>query len=373
VNEYLMTIAGHQVDEYRRDSCHLFEYTMSIEELDEYRALMLAGRMVVAWDIFDLSDTAGLEETRGFYNSQVRGEMDRCLRSISVNGAGFLAAPEVTVPEPLTAVGMATKMRERLTRNAVRSEMPRIEINTSLDGEEQQEEIDTRSIGVINDVEDIRRDLSELRRRALEGVPDMDSSDRAWSAQDAIYVEQIRRLQEQMQDAIDKWSPTGLLGAVGDPETRNMVALLLENQARETERVRDFEVQPVEECSPFQNMFDVQPMSNPAGLIFFLDYKADEDDDEDDTQYYAMIRGKGVVRKVGGIVQARRDAEVAGIPIQIARVECVDLKYVWSVMCDWCDGIGRLEDDGFVVECDECGGDGWYKTYIEGEDDGCKR
>ena len=93
------------------------------------------------------------------------------------------------------------------------------------------------------------------------------------------------------QAILTKWEKTGLLEGIGDDRTRQNMAVLLENQAKEL--LREVSAMAAGDVEGFaavafpivrrvfggliaNELVSVQPMSLPSGLIFFLDFtKAD--------------------------------------------------------------------------------------------------
>ena len=96
-----------------------------------------------------------------------------------------------------------------------------------------------------------------------------------------------RDLQKEGAALLNKWSRTGLLEGIDNDVTKNTMAVLLENQARELLResttmaggdVEGFAavafpiVRRVFGQLIANEIVSVQPMSLPSGLIFFLDF-----------------------------------------------------------------------------------------------------
>ena len=96
-----------------------------------------------------------------------------------------------------------------------------------------------------------------------------------------------RDLQKEGAALLNKWSRTGLLEGIENDVTKNTMAVLLENQARELLResttmaggdVEGFAavafpiVRRVFGQLIANEIVSVQPMSLPSGLIFFLDF-----------------------------------------------------------------------------------------------------
>jgi len=101
-----------------------------------------------------------------------------------------------------------------------------------------------------------------------------------------------RDLQAEGAALMEKWEATGLLEGLGSENTKNGMALLLENQAKELLReassmaggdVEGFAavafpiVRRVFGGLIANDLVSVQPMSLPSGLIFFLDFTAEAD------------------------------------------------------------------------------------------------
>ena len=143
-----------------------------------------------------------------------------------------------------------------------------------------------------------------------------------------------RDLQKEGAALIDKWEATGLLEGMDSESKKNGMALLLENQAKELLReassmaggdVEGFAavafpiVRRVFGGLIANDLVSVQPMSLPSGLIFFLDFTAEEDlakshlglavaDDTDSSSIY----GGGVLGQAitGGVSLSGADAEL---------------------------------------------------------------
>ena len=98
-----------------------------------------------------------------------------------------------------------------------------------------------------------------------------------------------RDLAKEGAALLDKWEKTGLLEGLGDGNTKNGMALLLENQAKEL--LREASTLSAGDVEGFaavafpivrrvfgnliaNELVSVQPMSLPSGLIFFLDFQA---------------------------------------------------------------------------------------------------
>jgi len=100
-----------------------------------------------------------------------------------------------------------------------------------------------------------------------------------------------RNVQKEGQAILDKWEKTGLLEGMGNENTRNTMACLLENQAKEL--LREASTMQAGDVEGFaavafpivrrvfggliaNELVSVQPMSLPSGLIFFLDFTFNE-------------------------------------------------------------------------------------------------
>ena len=96
-----------------------------------------------------------------------------------------------------------------------------------------------------------------------------------------------RDLSQEGAALLTKWEKTGLLEGLGNDRTRNSMARLLENQAREL--LRETSAMAAGDVEGFaavafpivrrvfggliaNDLVSVQPMSLPSGLIFFLDF-----------------------------------------------------------------------------------------------------
>ena len=96
-----------------------------------------------------------------------------------------------------------------------------------------------------------------------------------------------RDVQKEGAAILDKWEKTGLLEGIGSDHTRNNMACLLENQAKEL--LREASTMAAGDVEGFaavafpivrrvfggliaNELVSVQPMSLPSGLIFFLDF-----------------------------------------------------------------------------------------------------
>jgi len=100
-----------------------------------------------------------------------------------------------------------------------------------------------------------------------------------------------RDVQKEGAAVLDKWEKTGLLEGIGHDHTRNNMACLLENQAKEL--LREASTMAGGDVEGFaavafpivrrvfggliaNELVSVQPMSLPSGLIFFLDFTFNE-------------------------------------------------------------------------------------------------
>ena len=98
---------------------------------------------------------------------------------------------------------------------------------------------------------------------------------------------QERSLQKEGAALLEKWERTGLLEGLGNDQSKNTMAVLLENQAKEL--LREASSMAAGDVEGFASvafpivrrvfgglianqLVSVQPMSLPAGLIFFLDF-----------------------------------------------------------------------------------------------------
>ena len=96
-----------------------------------------------------------------------------------------------------------------------------------------------------------------------------------------------RDLQKEGAALLNKWEATGLLEGLGNDRKKNMMAVLLENQAKEL--LREASTMAAGDVQGFaavafpivrrvfggliaNDLVSVQPMSLPSGLIFFLDF-----------------------------------------------------------------------------------------------------
>ena len=125
-----------------------------------------------------------------------------------------------------------------------------------------------------------------------------------------------RDLQKEGAALLNKWSRTGLLEGIDNDVTKNTMAVLLENQARELLResttmaggdVEGFAavafpiVRRVFGQLIANEIVSVQPMSLPSGLIFFLDFsfanKRPDGSQSDVNNIADSLYGGGVDRK----------------------------------------------------------------------------
>ena len=101
-----------------------------------------------------------------------------------------------------------------------------------------------------------------------------------------------RDLSQEGAALLNKWEKTGLLEGLDNDRTRNSMARLLENQAREL--LRETSAMASGDVEGFaavafpivrrvfggliaNDLVSVQPMSLPSGLIFFLDFSVSDD------------------------------------------------------------------------------------------------
>ena len=143
-----------------------------------------------------------------------------------------------------------------------------------------------------------------------------------------------RDLQAEGAALMEKWEATGLLEGLGSENTKNGMALLLENQAKELLReassmaggdVEGFAavafpiVRRVFGGLIANDLVSVQPMSLPSGLIFFLDFTAEADlakshlglqvasDTDSSSIYGGGVLGQAIT---GGVSLSGADAEL---------------------------------------------------------------
>jgi hypothetical protein len=100
-----------------------------------------------------------------------------------------------------------------------------------------------------------------------------------------------RDVSKEGQALLEKWEKTGLLEGISNEQNRNGMAVLLENQAKEL--LREASTMSSGDVEGFasvafpivrrvfggliaNDLVSVQPMSLPSGLIFFLDFTANE-------------------------------------------------------------------------------------------------
>ena len=128
-----------------------------------------------------------------------------------------------------------------------------------------------------------------------------------------------RSLEKDGQALLDKWNRTGLLEGLGSDRTKNSMACLLENQAKEL--LREASAMSQGDVEGFaavafpivrrvfgglvaNDLVSVQPMSLPSGLIFFLDFthtdaKSNIGVAADSSVYGGGVVGKGIASGVG--------------------------------------------------------------------------
>ena len=120
-----------------------------------------------------------------------------------------------------------------------------------------------------------------------------------------------RNVEREGAALLDKWTKTGLLEGLNDDHSRQSMAVLLENQAKELLResnsmggesggaVQGFAavsfpiVRRVFGGLLANDLVSVQPMSLPSGLIFFLDFTRTDDRGPDEAG--ESVHGQGVV------------------------------------------------------------------------------
>ena len=119
-----------------------------------------------------------------------------------------------------------------------------------------------------------------------------------------------RNLAQEGQALLGKWEKTGLLEGLDDTHTRQSMACLLENQAKELLREANAMSNPGGEVQGFaavafpivrrvfggllaNDLVSVQPMNLPSGLIFFLDFTRGDTRGPDEEG--ASVHGQGVV------------------------------------------------------------------------------
>ena len=130
-----------------------------------------------------------------------------------------------------------------------------------------------------------------------------------------------RSLAKDGQALLTKWENTGLLEGLGNDNTKNSMACLLENQAKEL--LREASAMSAGDVEGFaavafpivrrvfggliaNDLVSVQPMSLPSGLIFFLDFT------HTDTRQGAGATGAGATSVYGGGVVAKGIADGVG-------------------------------------------------------------
>ena len=121
-----------------------------------------------------------------------------------------------------------------------------------------------------------------------------------------------RSLQQEGAALLEKWDRTGLLEGLGNNDSRNNMARLLENQA--SQLLREASTMASGDAEGFaavafpivrrvfggllaNDLVSVQPMSLPSGLIFFMDFKVSSDtprlnSDADDSIYGGGVLGQ---------------------------------------------------------------------------------
>ena len=119
-----------------------------------------------------------------------------------------------------------------------------------------------------------------------------------------------RSLQQEGAALLEKWERTGLLEGLGNDQTKNGMARLLENQAaqllKEASSMAAGDVQGFASVAfPIvrrvfggliaNDLVSVQPMSLPSGLIFFLDFT--KTDTRGEATAGDSLYGGGVVGK----------------------------------------------------------------------------
>jgi len=139
-----------------------------------------------------------------------------------------------------------------------------------------------------------------------------------------------RDMKKEGEALLSKWEKTGLLEGLNDDSTRNGMARLLENQAKELLReaasqmnqgdVGGFAavafpiVRRVFGGLIANDLVSVQPMSLPSGLIFFLDFTFEGTDGDNDR--LAEVRGNSVYG--GGVVASQL---TGGVDLTAANAE----------------------------------------------------
>ena len=135
-----------------------------------------------------------------------------------------------------------------------------------------------------------------------------------------------RSLQQEGAALLEKWERTGLLEGLGDNDTRNNMARLLENQAAQL--LKEATTMAAGDAEGFaavafpivrrvfggllaNDLVSVQPMSLPSGLIFFMDFKVSSDTprlglEADDSVYGGNVLGQQLT---GGVDLSGEGAE----------------------------------------------------------------
>jgi len=133
-----------------------------------------------------------------------------------------------------------------------------------------------------------------------------------------------RDLSKEGQALYSKWEKTGLLEGIGDDRSRQGMAVLLENQAKEL--LREASTMAGGDVEGFasvafpivrrvfggliaNDLVSVQPMSLPSGLIFFLDFQLNSSrlgSEANDSVYGGGVVGQQIT---GGVSLAGENAE----------------------------------------------------------------
>ena len=118
-----------------------------------------------------------------------------------------------------------------------------------------------------------------------------------------------RDLQAEGTALLNKWEKTGLLEGLDNDRTKNSMARLLENQAKEL--LREASSMAAGDVEGFaavafpivrrvfggliaNELVSVQPMSLPSGLIFFLDFTYSADKLLGSGDFDAMVAGRSI-------------------------------------------------------------------------------
>ena len=118
-----------------------------------------------------------------------------------------------------------------------------------------------------------------------------------------------RDLQAEGTALLNKWEKTGLLEGLDNDRTKNSMARLLENQAKEL--LREASSMSAGDVEGFaavafpivrrvfggliaNELVSVQPMSLPSGLIFFLDFTYSADKLLGSGDFDAMVAGRSI-------------------------------------------------------------------------------